>query len=223
VSNVYVTPVLIAILIVVSIALGFTYFQLQTVLSEAESFKDQVMKTNTKLKEQNEQLKAQLQGLVARTQSDSSQKQSSGSSQGSKIPFVTIAKGSVSGVTESKNLVIKSSEELEEIWNEIYSVRPAIPPLPEIDFTRADVLAAFNGERPNSCYDILIKDIQVISGHGDDHLGHGSFDERVAIVMKTEPGEDAVCTQSTTQAYHLVAIPSWPFEITFDVWTEKIK
>ena len=222
-SNVYVTSVLLAILIVVSIAFGFTYFQLQTVLSEAESFKEQIMKINTKLKEQNEQLKSQLDGVVARTQSDLSQKQSSGLSEGSEIPIITITKGSVSGVAESKNLVIRSNEELEEIWSKIYSVRLAIPPIPEIDFTRVNVLAVFNGEKPNSCYDISIKDIQVISGLVDDHLGHGSFDERVAIVMKIEPDEGAVCAQSTTQAYHLVAIPSWPFEITFDVWTEKIK
>ena len=121
--------------------------------------------------------------------------------------------------------MIKSNEELEDIWNEIYSTRPGIPPLPEIDFGEADVLAVFNGEKPNSCYDISIKEIQVVSG-GMDHLGHDSpegitFDEWIAFVVKTEPGENSVCAQMITQAFHIAAIPSWPF-LTFQEWTEKV-
>jgi len=201
------------------IVLGLTYFELQSASSKVKSIVEKAIESNKKLKVQNDQLISQLKELKTRTDSIVPTKRQQ------EIPIVTIAKGSTSGVTEAKNLVIKSSEELEDIWNEIYSTRPAIPPLPEIDFAGADVLAVFNGEKPNSCYDISIKEIQVVSG-GMDHLGHGdsegiTFDEWIAFVVKTEPGKETICAQTITQAYHLAAVPSWPF-ITFEVWTEKV-
>jgi len=198
------------------ITLGFSFFELQNVSSKVKSIVEKAIESNQKLKEQNDQLKAQLEAQSTRTDSSTPSAETQ-----QEIPLVTIAKGSVSGVTEPKNLVIRNSQEFEEIWNEIYSIRPAMPPVPEIDFAKADVLAAFNGEKPNLCYDITIDRIDTVPSH----LEHdeGGFEERLVVVTKTEPDEGAVCGQLITQAYHLVAVPSWPFEVTFSVWTEKIK
>jgi len=204
------------------IVLGLTYFELQDASTKVESIVEKAIESNKKLKAQNDQLISQIEEL--KTKSDSSILQSPSAQTQQEIQIFTIAKGSTSGVKEAKNLVIKSNEEFEDIWNEVYSTRPAIPPLPEIDFGEGDVLAVFNGEKPNACYDISIKEIQVVSG-GMAHL-HDSpegitIDEWIAFVVKTEPGENSVCAQMITQAFHLAAVPSWPF-ITFEVWTEKV-
>lgn len=212
---VYVVVALVAVLVAVSVALAFTSMQLQSLVSEAESFKAKVIEINSRLKQENEQLKYQVEGLMARMQPGSFPS-TSPTPNTQEVPMVTIVKGKISGVAMQKNLVIRSNDEFVKIWEEIYSGRPGEPPLPQIDFTTATVLAAFNGERPDSCHDILIKKVEVPSG---EHL---ETPEKVATVIRIEPAADAVCDLVPSQAYHIVAIPFSLDEITFDVWVENV-
>jgi len=214
---VYVVAGLLAVLGVVSVALAFTSMQLQSLVSEAESFKEKAIDANNKLKQENEQLRYQIQGLTARMQSGSSSSVKNPILGDQEIPMVTIAKGRLSGVMEQKNLVIRSNDELVQVWEEIHSGRPSKPPVPQIDFASATLLAAFNGERPNACHDIMIKNVKALSDEGLETLG------KVATVIRIEPTADAVCEQSPTQAYHLVAIPFSLGDISFDVWVENTK
>ena len=199
------------------IALGFSFFQLQSVSTDVKSIVSKAIESNKNLKEQNDRLKAQLEALNTKTGSPAP---STPTQELKPIPIVTISKGTTSGITEPSNIVIKKSEKFEETWNQIYSTRGDIPTIPDIDFSKADVIAVFNGEKPNLCYDITVQGVQMVS-----HMGHfeEDVDERVVFIIKTEPDEGAVCGQAITQAYHLVAVPQWPFEVTFEVWTEKIK
>lgn len=193
----------------VSLALFYTSMQMQTLLSEAESFKDRAIEATNMLKRQNEQLRYQVEELVARLQSGSSPSAKEPAQENVlPVPMLTVAKGRLSGVEEQKNLVIRSTDEFEELWDEIYSRRPSRPPAPEVDFSTATVLAAFNGERPNMCYDIMIKKVEGLSL---EHVGG----EKVATVIRTEPGKGAICEEIPTQAYHIVAIPLTLDEISF--------
>lgn len=213
--NIYLIGGLLAALGLVSLALFYTSMQMQTLLSEAESFKDRAIEATNLLKRQNEQLRYQVEGLMARIQSGSSPSVTQPSLENAlPVPMVTIAKGLLSGVVEEKNLVIRSAEEFEELWDEIFSRRPDKPPLPGVDLAKATVLAAFNGERPNICYDIVIKKVETLPV---EHAGS----EKVVTVIRTEPGEGAVCEEIPTQAYHIVVIPLTLDEISFVEWVEK--
>ena len=76
------------------------------------------------------------------------------------LPFETLASGQYSGLVEQTNQLINSQEELDFIWQKIYSIQIPTPPAPKIDFLRNSLILAARGEQKTSWYDIKIAEIK---------------------------------------------------------------
>ncbi len=117
---------------------------------------------------------------------------------------VTITAGSFSNVKEEKNVVIRSSDELLKLWQEMSVPEPA----PDVDFGSSVVIGVFYGEKPNTCYRISIESVK-------QFLGMDGAVDAVVSVSKTVPSGDTVCAERVTQSYHLVQVPFIPEEVYF--------
>ncbi|MDC3343961.1 protease complex subunit PrcB family protein [Pseudomonadales bacterium] len=97
-------------------------------------------------------------------------------------------------ITERANLVIKSREEWEEIWNGVSGVYLPQPETPEVDFDKNMIIAVFMGAKPNSCYSSLI-------------AGIFKEEERIVVqVLEGHPGPSCICFSVITSPYHIVAV-----------------
>lgn len=76
------------------------------------------------------------------------------------LSFETLASGQYSGLTEKTNQLINSQEELNSIWQKIYSIQIPAPSAPKIDFSQNSLILAARGEQKTSGYDIKIVDIR---------------------------------------------------------------
>ncbi len=104
-------------------------------------------------------------------------------------------KGAFSGVTQAKSLVINKKEDWENLWKEVHSLTIPPPPLPDIDFTKHTVLAAFMGQKPTGGYTISIS--KVIKK-----------DKEILVYLESkEPPRDAMTIQSLTAPYCMVVVP----------------
>lgn len=76
------------------------------------------------------------------------------------LPFETFASGQYSGLTEKTNQLINSQEELNSIWQKIYSIQIPVPTAPKIDFSQNSIILAARGDQKTSGHDIKIVKIQ---------------------------------------------------------------
>ncbi len=76
------------------------------------------------------------------------------------VSFETLASGQYSGLTEKTNQLITSQEELNSVWQKIYSIQIPVPPAPKIDFSQNSLILTSVGEQKTSGYDIKIVKIQ---------------------------------------------------------------
>jgi PrcB C-terminal len=110
---------------------------------------------------------------------------------GPSIPFTSLARGMVSGITQPDEVVVTSPAE----WQTLWSRHAPAAPLPGVDFTTDMVVGVFAGERRTGGYGVQILGIE--RGAGDAVVGY-----RI-----TEPGRDAMVTQMLTSPFHLVRLP----------------
>jgi hypothetical protein len=122
------------------------------------------------------------------------------------IEFTTIEAGTLSGVTEPMDLVVKGESEWEYLWDLTHRNLVPKPGLPKIDFEKEMLLATLMGERNSSGYRIEIYDIRL-------------EDEIIKAKVKNyeTPGNLTIMTQP----YHIVKTPKYPYKIEF--YHEKVK
>jgi hypothetical protein len=122
------------------------------------------------------------------------------------IEFTTIEAGTLSGVTEPMDLLVKGESEWEYLWDLTHRNLVPKPEVPKIDFEKEMVLATLMGERNSSGYKIEIYDI-------------GLEDKIIKVKVKNyeTPGNLTIMTQP----YHIVKIRRYPYKIEFD--HEKVK
>lgn len=72
------------------------------------------------------------------------------------IEFETIAKYFSSGHNEKKNYVITNSEDWESLWDKVVSNSYPRPAAPEVDFSKHNLIAVFQGSQPSSGYSISV-------------------------------------------------------------------
>lgn len=116
----------------------------------------------------------------------------------------TLAQGLVSEIKEEKNIVIKTQEQLSEIWNEMKIDEP----VPTVDFTQNTVLAAFYGQKSNTCHTINIDRVERFDMAEDVIYA-------IVELSKTIPTEDSECRDGLVQPYHIVQVPIKPTEVIF--------
>jgi hypothetical protein len=110
------------------------------------------------------------------------------------IPFTTVAQGSNSSISVPNKLVITTSGQWQQLWQDMHSSRAPIPALPTIDFDTTMVIAVFAGEHPTAGYSITITQI---TDEGD-HIQ--------VNVKTTQPAAGGMTLQVLTQPYHLVQL-----------------
>ena len=115
------------------------------------------------------------------------------------ISFETIILNSFSGYEKSKNYIIKEEQDWNLLRNKLQL------PLPDIDFTKYMVIAAFQGLQNTGGYSIEINEIV-------------ESDEKITIyITKTSPHPDAFVIMVLTDPVHIVKLESIDKEIVFNV------
>ncbi len=109
------------------------------------------------------------------------------------LPMDTLAEGWSSGIEDRGVHVITDQAAWEQLWAD-HRQAGDDQPLPEVDFDRATVIAAFYGTAPNGCYDVELDRFRVL---GDGLAG------LLGAYVKT--GE--ACIDSQTQPYRIVEVP----------------
>jgi hypothetical protein len=110
------------------------------------------------------------------------------------LEFDTIEKGFLSGITEKKNLIIRTEDEWAKLWNKHTSTRIPHPEAPVINFTENMILAVFMGQKPSGGFAVEITRVERCEN------------ELVVFFNEVEPPPDAVVTTVLTQPYHIIRI-----------------
>jgi hypothetical protein len=110
-----------------------------------------------------------------------------------------IGQWSRTGIGESRRLVIRDANTWAEFWSEL-----GTGDRPDVDFTKAVVVAVAAGQRPSGGYEIAIDKVSQTDG------------ELTVQVVETTPGPNCITTSSLTQPVDVVVVPvvaprSWSF------------
>lgn len=116
------------------------------------------------------------------------------------IEFTTIARGIDSDYQSASQTVINSSERWSNLWRlHTYDSEPP-PPIPEVNFARYSVVAAFAGEKPTGGYSIEIVKAEASRSQAKERSSI------VIIVQQHEPKDDEFVTEGFTYPYHMIKI-----------------
>ncbi len=109
------------------------------------------------------------------------------------VSFAVLDQGSSSGdVTERKNYRIKSQDELAELWRMVHGTGAPTT----VDFTKQEVIAVFDGTHVTGGYEVAIASVvDVATG------------SRTVSIVRTEPGESCMTTESITSPYQIIVVP----------------
>lgn len=116
-------------------------------------------------------------------------------------PVVVIAEGQDSGsITRRTNFLIRSEEEFAELWSMVYGASGSVRPL--IDFSRYDVIAAFDGTRSSGGYHVEVSDVREEGG------------SRVIEITRHEPEDDCIVTEAITSPFQMVRVLKSPLPVS---------
>ncbi len=111
------------------------------------------------------------------------------------IPFQNLVSGQYSGLTEKTYQLINSQEELNSVWQEIYSIQIPPPPVPAVNFSKNSILLVALGEQKTSGYSIEIVKIEATSKEARVYLN---------LIF---PSQASILLPALTQPFMLVKTP----------------
>jgi|GEM_PF-5393851 len=114
------------------------------------------------------------------------------------LDFTTLQKGSYSGVTERKAVLIADPGTWSTQWQAHSAHVVPVPAAPAIDFSQYSVLAVYMGEKNTGGYAVEVAGVQLADG------------KLVVTVRQQSPGPGGITTQALTQPFHLIRIPKVP-------------
>jgi len=117
------------------------------------------------------------------------------------VPFQTVFLSQFSGIEDDRVQLIESEREWDDVWFEIGRGGPP----PDVDFFRDEVALVSAGTRPNGCYSIEIRSIDVRGGA-----------LRIDADL-TEPGPGCVCGGVIVHPVHAVRLPRTSRRADFNV------
>lgn len=118
----------------------------------------------------------------------------------SPLPLTTIDEGTLSGIDERGEIVVRTAAQWEALWREHAPERER----PTVDFDRFAVLAVFMGARPTAGWSIRI--VSVVAAD----------DDGVEIVAtRSAPQKDQMVAQVVTAPFHIVSVPRFSGPATF--------
>jgi hypothetical protein len=104
---------------------------------------------------------------------------------------MTIAQGLHSGITDTRQVIVRTAEEWQALWSAHGSGQA-----PPVDFSRAVVVGVFLGSRPTAGFSVEITGATV------------QGDQAVVQFVEHRPDPGAILAQVTTAPFHLVSLPS---------------
>jgi hypothetical protein len=123
------------------------------------------------------------------------------SNQPHSLPMTTIDQGTLSGIDERRQIVVRTPAEWEALWREHAPERER----PVVDFERSTVLAVFMGSRPTAGWSARIASVTPSAGGVDVVEAHQG------------PAADQVVAQILTAPFHIVSVPRFRGPATFRV------
>lgn len=99
------------------------------------------------------------------------------------------------GVSDRRRVVLRTQEEWQTFWAELYRQRSEPPALPAVNFANEMVLVASAGQKASGGYTI---DVRELYTHAD---------ELFAIVLETSPGSGCVLTTALTAPVVVMRVP----------------
>jgi hypothetical protein len=114
------------------------------------------------------------------------------------VAVTTVAQGAASGITERREVVVRSAAEWQALWKE-HSSRAA----PPVDFSGATVVGVFLGMRPTAGYQVEVVGARLESG------------ALVVEYRERQPGPDVLSAQVLTSPFHLVRVPRHTGRVEF--------
>ena len=111
----------------------------------------------------------------------------------------TVARGSMSAITEPREVVVRSSAE----WNALWKEHGSTQPLPAVDFSKELVAAVFLGSRPTGGFSVEVVGARV------------EGDALVFEYVEQRPGRDSIVTQVLTSPFHIVKLPAHKGSVRF--------
>jgi hypothetical protein len=124
------------------------------------------------------------------------------------VAFTVLETGTQSQITEQKNYRIKTAEEFEALWTMVYGEGTGASR--EIDFSRLDVLAVFDGSRPSGGYEVAVQSV----------TDTGAV--REVVVKHREPDATCITTQALTSPFQFVIVPKSSLAIVRTDVTETV-
>jgi hypothetical protein len=112
----------------------------------------------------------------------------------------TIDKGEHSNLDDAAQVVAKSPQEWQELWQKHTPDRPR----PAVDFSKEMVVGLFLGSRPTSGYML-----EIVSATQSD----GTL---VVRYRESVPSRGTMTAQVLTSPYHIVAVPFFPGGVKFE-------
>ena len=181
-----------------------TVYQFTFMIQENEILKDKAKRLeaeNDALRQQIENLQEEVNAALLLQVKDHLTQPETQASAGKG----TLAIGLSSGVVEEKNVVIRNSDELFELWKEMAIAEP----LPDVDFGSNIVIGVFYGEKSSLCYGINIDSVKQFV----------TPDEKVTAqvtITKTFSSKDGRCPSTVIQPFHVIMIPFLPHDVVFN-------
>lgn len=122
---------------------------------------------------------------------------------GSPATFLVLEQGVHSGIATERLDTIRDKAALRSLWQEHQTGAPPTSPMPEVDFSKEMVVAAFAGQKNTGGYQLNLTGLDRRGGHIDISLS------------LTQPGPDCLVAQALTQPYVIVRIPYSNKQVNF--------
>lgn len=119
------------------------------------------------------------------------------------VPFEVIHSGTYCSVSAKKEVVITNNDDYQKLMGEVYANLDQMPRIPDVDFTKNDVVAVFMGTKNTGGYAINFD--KVIK----------RTDAVTCAVFESSPGKNCSVTEALTQPYEIVKIPKMNKKIKF--------
>jgi hypothetical protein len=122
------------------------------------------------------------------------------SRQPSSMPLTTLDGGTLSGIDEPGEIVVRTPAQWTRLWREHAPERER----PAVDFDRFVVLAVFMGARPTAGWSIRIVSVVAADGDGVE-----------VVATRSTPQKDHMVAQIVTTPFHIVSVPRFSGPATF--------
>jgi hypothetical protein len=126
------------------------------------------------------------------------------------ISFEVIHGGPYTSIADKREVVITNNADYQKLMSEVYSNLDQMPRIPDVDFTKNDVVGVFMGAKSNGGYSINVDKVIKRS------------DAVTVSVYETSAGKNCSVTEAITQPYEIVKVPKLNQKVKF-LYKQRVK